>query len=134
MTTFDLKRPPKGWIFPFSNKAIRLFLKDLDANFDYVLFEGTRKPNFADGPFWFGVLTSKKVNGEWYFSLEVNCLREEQVVPWKDEITKKLFAEMKQWIEKKKNLIPTAPEKPRQLFLRYEIKNGSCMSICFEVE
>jgi hypothetical protein len=132
MTKFDLKKAPKGWTYPFSKREIRTFIGELDANFENVLFEGTRKPHNLSC--WIGILQSEKVDGEWYFSLELSCLKEEYIVPWKDEITKMIFAKIKQWIKKKKDLLPTAPDKSTSLYLGYDIRNKKCVSTCFEVD
>lgn len=135
-TRFDIKKPPKGWMFPFSKNNIRGFIKQLpDVNFDHVVFKGTYKPVLVDLQwFCFGILQSERIEGEWVFSLLINCLKSEHVLPWKEDIPKRVLAEVKQWIEKKIALPITAPEKPTQLFLKYEIKQGVCISSCFEVD
>jgi hypothetical protein len=135
MTKYDLKKSPKGRMYPISKKDMRNFINNLDARFDYVIYGGTADTSLSFGQyFWFGELESQRVNGEWYFSLNVRCLKEDQIVPWKEHIAKITFAKIREWVEKKQSLPCTAIEKPRSLFLKFEIKNGRCLESCFEVD
>ena len=137
MTKFDLKNAPKGWIYPFSKMEIRGFIQELDVNFQKVTFKGTNKPSeFIKDTLWcwIGILSSERIDDEWHFSLEVSCLKEEYILPWKQEITSLVFSDIKKWVSKKQSLLATSPEKPRSLYLKYNVVNGNCSSSCFEVD
>lgn len=137
MTKFNKNKPPKGWMFPFSRRELRSLINDSGATFDFVNFKNTQKPSeFPEGVLWcwIGILKSERIEGKYHFSLELSSLREEHIKPWKEEIVRLLFDEIKGWITRKVTLPPTAPEKPTQLFLKYEIKNEKVSSSCFEVD
>ncbi|MEJ2612222.1 MAG: hypothetical protein P8179_19690, partial [Candidatus Thiodiazotropha sp.] len=78
---------------------------------------------------WCGVLTSNRKNGECQFSLELSSFKEEYVKPWKADIINLVGDEMDKWINKKLSQPENSTEKPKLLFLRYEIKNGSISSL-----
>ncbi len=138
VTKFTLRKPPKGWMFPLNKKVVRSFINKTDsATFDLVEFKGTH--NISESVLdvtwcWFGVLKSERVDEQWHFSLSIDCLKEAYVLPWKEEIPRLILAEVKQWVENKVALPVTAAEKPTQLFLKYEIKQGACRSACHEVD
>jgi hypothetical protein len=136
MTKFEFKNAPQGWSYPFSKKEIRTFLGGINANVQHVLFQGTKKPyefqeNVVDC--WFGILRSQRINDDWSFYLELHCLKNEYVTPWKSQIIDKIFTEMRLWITMKQNLLSTAPEKPRSMFIGYKIVNDTFEVNCNEI-
>ena len=137
MTTFNKIKAPKGWVFPFNKKELNSLIEETKAIFDSVEFQNTQKSSeYFENTVscWFGVLTSTKTNNEYHFSLELSSLKEEYVSPWKQEILNLVQPEIVKWIKWKIKQPLNSTEKPRQLFLKYEIKNGSFSTACFGVD
>ena len=124
-------------MFPFNKKELSSLIEETNATFDSVEFQNTQKPSeyFEDTvSCWFGVLTSKKINNEYHSSLELSSLKEEYVSPWKKEILSLVQPEITKWVKWKIVQPLNSTEKPRQLFLKYEIKNGAFSTSCFGVD
>lgn len=137
MTTFNKNKAPKGWMFPFNKKELHSLIEETNATFDSVEFQNTQKPSeYFENTVscWFGVLTSEKTNNEYHFSLKLSSLKEEYVSPWKKEILSLVQPEITKWVKWKINQPLNSTEKPRQLFLKYEIKNGTFSTSCFGVD
>ncbi|PIE47329.1 MAG: hypothetical protein CSA42_03575 [Gammaproteobacteria bacterium] len=138
MTTFNFKNPPKGWVYPLTKKSLRNFIHSINSTITNIDYAGTRQlskhylPNVHSC--WIGNLKAEKLNNKWYFSIEIYALKEEFVTPWQEQIQDVIFMQIKQWINKKEALPATSPEKPTELFLNYEIKDGKITPTCWEVE
>jgi len=130
MTKFDIKKAPKGWRFPVTKKEVRSLIVETGARFDSVLFQGTRSSRGFLGSTWcwFGILQSERIEGEWHFRLEVNCLKEEYVIPFWREVVADVGAEVRRWVEKKRSLPPADPGRPTKLYLKYELGENGCVS------
>jgi hypothetical protein len=139
MPTFEFKNLPKGFEYPLTKKEIREFVKGLQANFESVEFSGlsTTESLASAGMTWLtnlhlGILKARRAENIWTFSLKVNGLRSERFGNHRDEIAQTLLADVDNWVNVKLRLPPTAPEKPTELHLAYDVKRN--VSNSFEAE
>jgi len=136
MTKYNKRVPPKGWMYPLNKKDIKLLIEETGASFERVEFGNTRNSNeFGDNiSCWFGVISSKRTDGEYTFKLTIDSLKEQYVKPWKESVIKLIGNELKEWVKSKIDQPINSTEKPTQFFLSYDIDKDSISSNCFPVD
>ncbi len=112
----------------------------MDAHFTSIVMEGiSMSEQFKTKSLSFitdrhvGIITAIRDGEGFTFWLEINALRDEDVVPWRDSVEACLSNQISEWVQKKQELPETAPQEPSQLFLGFDIEKGKCISACHEV-
>ena len=138
MTRFVFKNLPKGFSFFLSKKEVREFITNSGAKFRSVTFEGISnseaKGSVNTGRYWVGILSGKRNDDLWSFSLELNGLRDQNIINVRESVSELLLNEMNAWIHNKLSQPSTSSVQPNKLFLSFVKKSGEVVSACHEVE
>lgn len=137
MAKYNIKKVPRGFSFPISKKEMKLGLSTVE-NFIYLvnfmdISSSEQRPRIIEDRFWVGIVTAWRVEDKWGFEIEINALRDKNILFSKELITKILLKDIVSWINKKRTLLLTSPVEPSQLFLSFTNKNGNICSRSHEV-
>ena len=130
-----IKNVPKGFHFPLSKKDLKDLRNSFPDMLSEIVFENISYSEgfkFNNSSWCVGIITAYRTENKWQFSLEINALRDEHILDIKDKVSVLLLDEIRNWITKKSSLPLTAPEEPRQLFLRFNREGTFVVAASFE--